>query len=80
MSEPQVFFAGGRRGRPRRACDRSTEHLHLRVTREERFQLERVAAENGETVPNIIRLAVNTLVADYSDREVFLSHKKGAKT
>ncbi len=58
-----------RRGRPPRVADTPSERRReFRLTAAEDAALERVAGENGATVADVIRQAVNEFVADYSDR------------
>lgn len=64
-----------RRGRPRRAEDAATEYLRIRVTPAERTELEQVARENGVDLVTFIRDAVNTTVADYRERRIFVGRK-----
>ena len=60
MSRPAIF------GEP------ATEAIRVRVTRDQRLALERVALENHTDVAGLIRDAVNTYVADYKDSAVFV--------
>jgi predicted DNA-binding protein len=49
----------------------SMDVLVIRVTSEERRDLDQVARENGQTRADVIREAVNEYVADYRERGVF---------
>jgi len=61
-----------RRGRPTRvAGERATARIWAFLTSTERQALDAVAHDNGLTVAQVIRDAVNEYVADYSDRRVF---------
>lgn len=45
--------------------------IRVRVTRQQRRELEQVATENGTDVSGLIREAVNTYVADYKESRPF---------
>jgi hypothetical protein len=49
---------------------RSSRRLWIRLTPDEREDLDQVAAENHTCVTDVIRLAVNSFVSDYKDGEV----------
>ena len=57
---------------------RSTKRLWIRLTSDERADLDQVAAENHLNVTDVLRLAVNTFVQDYreGDRDVFRQWRK----
>lgn len=63
--------------RPARFGEPATEAIRVRVTREQRRELRRVARENRTDVTGVIRDAVNTYVADYRERPVFRGPKLG---
>ncbi len=71
MTASMFFLGAKRRGRPPRAERRATERVEFVVTVEERAALQQVATENGQPLSTVIREAVNSYVADYSDRTVF---------
>lgn len=56
MSRPATF------GTP------ATDAIRVRVTPEQKRELEQVAKENQTNVASVIREAVNIYVADYRDR------------
>lgn len=60
MSRPAMF------GEP------ATDAIRVRVTPQQRRDLERVAQENRTDLAGVIRDAVNTYVADYSERKPFV--------
>jgi hypothetical protein len=65
-----------RRGRPRRAEDVATADVRIRLTPAERTDLEEVARANGHAdLASFIRDAVNTAVAEYRERGVFVDRK-----
>lgn len=70
--DPPFLVVGGTRGRPPRAGVRATRRIEFLVTEEEGAALEKVAGENQMTLAGVIRDAVNTFVADYCDKIVFL--------
>lgn len=72
MTAESLFFVGKRRGRPTRAEAPSTKRVWCFVTASEREALEFVAKENGQALASVIRDAVNTYVADYCDRTIFV--------
>lgn len=81
MSEDAPFLVvGGRSGRPPRAGVRSTARIELVVTPAERSALQKVAAENSMSLAGVIREAVNSFVADYAERVVFLPSGDRFKT
>jgi hypothetical protein len=60
--------------RPRRIDSASsTERLTIRLTPDERRDLETVARENGTSLAETLREAVNEYVADYRERAVFVA-------
>jgi predicted HicB family RNase H-like nuclease len=61
-----------RRGRPTRAAVAADKRLEVRLTPGERADLERVATENGTSMADLAREAINEYVADYGDRQVFV--------
>jgi predicted DNA-binding protein len=63
MARPALF------GKP------ATDAIRVRVTREQRRDLEQVARENSTNVAGLIREAVNTFVEDYKDASVFRGPK-----
>ena len=65
------FSPTKRGGRRPRTNARSSNRLWIRITDEERADLEQVARENSCTVTAVMRDAVNTYVADYGERPVF---------
>jgi hypothetical protein len=69
---PLLVVVTGRRGRPPRASVRATKRIEFVVTAAELKALEHVAAENRQHLAAVIRDAVNTFVADYGERVVFL--------
>ena len=54
-----------------RAEEAASQVIRVRITTTERRDLEHVAKENGTSLTDVIRLAVNTFVADYRDKPVF---------
>lgn len=60
-------------GRP--SLRRDGARFSVRVWKDERERLEQVAAENGITVTELLRLAVNTLVEDYREGELVFIRK-----
>jgi hypothetical protein len=58
-------------GRPPRAGIRSTSRVEFLVTPAEFAALARVAKDSRQPVASVIREAVNSFVADYSDIQVF---------
>lgn len=74
-SGPMFFLS---RGRPPRAGVRATKRVEFVLTCEERIKLDQVAGESGLKLAEVVREAVNEFVADYSERQVFLSGKKSA--
>lgn len=71
MSE--LSFIGRKKGRPPRAGVRASERIEFVCTKGERAKLENVAAKNRQPLATIIREAVNSFVADYGDRVVFVA-------
>ena len=67
-----LFFVGKRRGRPTRAGATATARVEFRVTPDELKALENVAEENNQPLSSVIRDAVNSYVADYCDRTIFI--------
>ena len=65
-----MFFLGSRRrgGRPPRFGVRATERVQFTVTPDQLQALEIVAKENDLKLVDVVRDAVNSYVADYSDR------------
>ena len=72
MSDPFLIVGGSRRGRPPRAETRSTRRVEFVVTDAEYSALKDVAKSNGARLASVIRDAVNTFVADYGERVVFM--------
>lgn len=67
---------GDRRGPgrpPRIDGEHASERVWLRLTPAEREALKAAAQENGEPVGVLLRNAVNAYVADFSEREVFVT-------
>jgi predicted DNA-binding ribbon-helix-helix protein len=63
-------------GRPRQFDEPASETIRVRVTPEQRTDLEQVARENNTNLADAIRQAVNDYVADYRDgHPVFRSPK-----
>jgi hypothetical protein len=60
---------GGRKPRVPGAC--SSMRLSIRLTPEERRDLEAVARENHTNLADVLREAVNEYVADYRERPLF---------
>lgn len=61
-----------KRGRPRRVeGERASERIWALLTPNERASLVAAAKENGITISQLIRDAVNDYVADYGERPVF---------
>lgn len=58
--------------RPALFGEPATAAIRVRVTPEQRRELERVARENRTAVADVIRLAVNTFVSDYREQPVFV--------
>ena len=54
-----------------RAETAATDAIRIRVTPDEHRALTHAAKENGRSVAEMIREAVNTYVADYRDTPVF---------
>lgn len=54
--------------RPARFGEPATDAIRVRVTPDQRRDLERVAQENRTNMAGVIREAVNTYVADYRDK------------
>jgi hypothetical protein len=65
MSRPALF------GEP------ATDAIRVRVTPQQRRDLERVARENCTDLAGVIRDAVNTYVADYRESGVFVVRNSG---
>lgn len=64
MARPAIF------GEP------ATAAIRIRVTPEQRRELQRVARENQTDVAAVIREAVNVYVADYRESGVFVVHNQ----
>ena len=63
--------------RPRRFNEPASKAIRVRVTPQQRIELEQVARENQTDVSGVIRDAVNDYVADYRDTNpVFRSTKR----
>lgn len=61
-----------KRGRPARVeGERATERIWALLTPHERAALAVVAKDNGITIGQLIRDAVNDYVADYGERHLF---------
>lgn len=58
-------------GRPPRQPTLSVASYTLRMTADERADLERAARENGQGLSDFVRDAINEYVADYRERAVF---------
>lgn len=57
---------------PRPKFDRAaTQTIRVRVTPEQRRDLDRVARDNNSRMADVIRDAVNEFVNDYGERRVF---------
>lgn len=61
--------------RPSRAETPATDTIRVRVTPDERRDLEQVAKQNGTDLSGMIRDAVNEYVADYRDDPAFRGTK-----
>ena len=72
MTSALFFLGAKRRGRKPRGDVASTERVWMKITPAEREALNVVAKENGVHVATVIRDAVNSYVADYCDRTVFV--------
>lgn len=59
------------RGRPRRCTDTSARNLTIRMTGQERADMETVARDSAMSLSEVVREAVNEFVADYRERAVF---------
>lgn len=58
-----------RRGRPSRVPGQlASERVWVRLTPKERADLKAVATENGKSVGEVLRDAMNEYVADYQER------------
>lgn len=53
----------------------ATDAIRIRVTPQQRRDLEHVARDNRTDVADVIREAVNEYVSDYRDRPVFRGPK-----
>lgn len=71
--DPQCLIMGAvrRGGRPCRAEVPSTARITVRLTPQERSALEQVAADNRQSILQVVREAVNCFVADYGERVIF---------
>jgi hypothetical protein len=69
MSHEEEPSRGGRKPRVPGAC--SSMRLSIRLTPEERRDLEAVARENHTNLADVLREAVNEYVADYRERPLF---------
>ena len=58
-------------GRPRQFDRPASNRLTVRVTDQQRHDLEQVAKDNRQRLSGVIRDAVNTYVADYREQAVF---------
>lgn len=56
----------------------ATAAIRIRVTPEQRREIQQVATENQTTVADVIRLAVNTFVADYREGDALFRGPKRA--
>jgi hypothetical protein len=56
--------------RPARFGEPATDAIRVRVTPGQRLALEQVARDNQTDLAGVIREAVNTFVADYSEAPV----------
>lgn len=61
----------GKRGRQPRFGTPATRRTTIRLTDDQHRDLENVARENGISVSDVLRDAVNDYVADYRERPVF---------
>lgn len=61
----------GKRGRQLRFGTPATCKTSMRLTESQRRDLEEVARENGVSVSDVLRDAVDDYVADYRERLVF---------
>ena len=62
--DPALVPVVRRRGRPARAGTRATARVEIRLTLVELRALKALAAANGATIADLIRLAVGDLAAD----------------
>ena len=60
-----------RRGRKPRSGRPANVIVCIRLTDDERLDLEHVANENKTTITDVVREAVNEYVADYRENSVF---------
>jgi hypothetical protein len=63
-------------GRPLLFETQTSERIYVPVTPAQRLELQRVAAENGQSVAAVVRDAVNEFVSDYGERQPFPSRRR----